>query len=204
MSAAREEVEMAEVWRPAVLLLALFTLLCGGIYPLAVTGVAQGLFPEQANGSLVRRGDVVVGSALIGQPFDDAGHFWGRPSATGPTPYNAAASAGSNLGPLNPVLHDAVAARVEVLRAANPGQAAPVPVDLVTTSASGLDPHISPAAAAWQVPRVARARGLDEGALRVLVAAHTEGRTWGILGEPRVNVLRLNLALDSAATREAR
>lgn len=187
---------MKTFMRPALALLALLTVVTGLVYPLAVTGLAQVLFPVQANGSLLRQGDRVVGSALIGQPFDDPSYFWGRPSATAPYPYNAAASAGSNLGPSNPALHTALQARIAALRAADPGNQAPVPVDLVTASASGLDPHISLAAASYQAPRVARARGMDVALVRQLVAKATEGRQLGFLGEPRVNVLKLNLALD--------
>lgn len=186
-----------DLLRPALLLLALFTILTGILYPLAVTGAAQALFPEEANGSLIRRHGQVIGSQLIGQRFEDPRYFWGRPSATGPAPYNAAASTGSNLGPMNPALAEAIAARVAALRAADPTQAsAPVPVDLVTASGSGLDPHVSPAAARYQASRVARLRGLDEAKLRALIADHTEARSLGIFGEPRVHVLRLNLALD--------
>lgn len=186
--------------RPAAVLLALFTLVTGLLYPLAVTGAAQALFPSQANGSLVRDGDRVIGSSLIGQAFDDPRYFWGRPSATSPHAYNAAASAGSNLGPSNPALADAIKARVEALRAADPASASvPIPIDLVTTSGSGLDPHLSPAAALYQIGRVARARGLAEARVKDLVERHIEGRTLGVLGEPRVNVLRLNLALDRLA-----
>lgn len=190
---------MISLWRPALSMLALFTLLTGAIYPALVTGVAQVLFPEQANGSLLKEGDRVLGSTLIGQPFNDAKYFWSRPSATGPAPYNASASSGSNQGPLNPAFKDAVAARVKALRDADPTQKAQVPVDLVTASGSGLDPHISPAAAYYQVPRVARLRRLPEAQVRALVAAHIEPRALLLLGEPCVNVLALNLALDRAA-----
>lgn len=186
--------------RPAAVILLSLTLITGLLYPLAVTGLAQLFFPFQANGSLVIREGRPVGSSLIGQPFDDPAFFWGRPSATAPFPYNAAASGGSNLGPTNPALIRAVQARVAALQAADPGNRAPVPVDLVTASASGLDPHISPAAAVYQVPRIARLRGMEEAALRQLVARHTEGRQWDVLGEPRVNVLLLNLDLDAAAS----
>lgn len=182
--------------RPALVLLGLFTLLTGLIYPLAVTGIAQVFFPLQANGSLITDGNGLAGSELIGQPFDDPAYFWGRPSLTSPYPYNGAASQGSNLAPSNPALTELVAARVAALRAADPGNSRPIPVDLVTASASGLDPHISPAAADYQVSRVAAARGLAEEVVRQLVMEHTEGRTFGVLGEPRVNVLQLNLALD--------
>jgi len=172
------------------------TILTGLLYPLTVTGLAQLFFPDQANGSLIVRKDKVVGSKLIGQYFDKPEYFWSRPSATAPFPYNAAASGGSNLGPTNPVLIDAVKARVAALRTADPGNSLPVPVDLVTASASGLDPHISPAAALYQVKRVARARGLDENSVLTLVSKHTEDRQFGVLGEARVNILELNLALD--------
>ena len=181
--------------RPALVSLLLLTLITGVAYPLVVTGVAQVVFPHQANGSLIVRDGRTIGSALIGQPFDDPKYFWGRPSGTSPR-YNAASSSGSNLGPTNPAQITAVQGRVEVLHAADPGNTAPVPVDLVTASASGLDPHISPAAALYQVPRVARVRGLSPEAVRLLVERHTEGRWLGLLGEPRVNVLALNLALD--------
>jgi K+-transporting ATPase ATPase C chain len=188
---------MKTLVRPAVSLFLLLSAVTGLAYPLAVTGIARAVFPEQAAGSLILEDGQVVGSALIGQHFSDPKHFWGRPSATAPQPYNAAASSGSNLGPLNPALIEAVEARLEALRAADPGNARAVPVDLVTASASGLDPHISPAAALWQVPRVARARGLAEAQVRSLVEGHAEGRQWWLLGEPRVNVLKLNLALDA-------
>jgi K+-transporting ATPase ATPase C chain len=176
--------------------LLLLTVITGVVYPLVVTGIAQAVFPFQANGSLIVRDGTVVGSALIGQPFDDPKYFWGRPSATSPFPNNAAASAGSNLSPTNPTLIAAVQGRVDALRAADPGNSAPVPVDLVTASGSGLDPDISPAAALYQVPRVARERKLAPDAVRAVVERHTRGRFLGLLGEPRVNVLALNLALD--------
>lgn len=172
------------------------SLITGLIYPLAVTAIAQVVFPHQANGSLIVREGQPVGSALIGQPFDDPGYFWGRPSATAPFPYNAASSSGSNLGPTNEALVERVRARVDALRAADPDNTTLIPVDLVTTSASGLDPHVSVAGALYQVPRVARSRGMDEATLRELVGRYTAGRQFGILGEPRVNVLELNLALD--------
>jgi K+-transporting ATPase ATPase C chain len=187
---------MAHILRPALVLFALLGALTGIVYPLAVTGVAQAVFPAQAAGSLVLRDGAPIGSTLIGQNFSDPAHFWGRPSATAPMPYNAAASGGANLGPTNPALVDAVKARVEALRAADPGHSVPVPVDLVTSSASGLDPHISPAAAHYQAPRVARLRQLPLEVVERLVDAHTEAPPWRLLGEPRVNVLALNLALD--------
>lgn len=182
--------------RAAVAALVIFTILTGILYPLVVTGIAQVVFPSQANGSLITSNGQVVGSSLIGQPFDDPKYFWGRLSATAPFAYNAAASSGSNLGPTNPALVDEVKARVDALHAADSSNTAPIPVDLVTSSGSGLDPHISIAAALYQGPRVARARGMSEAAVRTLVERYTEGRQFGILGEPRVNVLTLNLALD--------
>lgn len=183
--------------RPALVMLFSLSILTGLLYPTLVTQAAQAVFPAQANGSLLEADGKVVGSRLIGQPFTADNYFWGRPSATGPTPYNAAASSGSNQGPLNPALEEAVKARIATLQASKPAQQAPIPVDLVTASASGLDPHISVAAASWQVPRVAHKRGMKEADLKALVARYTEGRQWGILGEPRVNVLLLNLALDN-------
>jgi K+-transporting ATPase ATPase C chain len=190
---------MLKELKPALLMLALLTVVTGAAYPLLVTGVAQAVFPRQANGSLIERDGKVVGSELIGQPFTDPKYFWGRPSATGPVPYNAGASSGSNLGPTNPALEEAVKARIEALKAADPGNLASIPVDLVTASGSGLDPHISPAAAEYQVARVARLRNLTPDAVRALVAKHTEGRQLSVLGEPRVNVLQLNLVLDSGS-----
>ncbi|MBI4178513.1 potassium-transporting ATPase subunit KdpC [bacterium] len=188
---------MLKVLRPAIVSLILLSVLTGLIYPAVVTGIVQVLFPRQANGSLILKDGRPVGSALIGQPFDDPKYFWGRPSATSPFPNNAGASTGSNLGPTNPDLQKAVQGRIDALRAADPGNTAPIPVDLVTASGSGLDPDISPAAALYQVRRVAKARGLAEEAVRRLVERHVEGRQFGILGEPRVNVLKLNLALDA-------
>jgi K+-transporting ATPase ATPase C chain len=188
---------MLKELKPAFVMLLGLTVVTGVAYPLLVTGIAQGLFPDAANGSLIERDGKPVGSALIGQPFSDPKYFWSRPSATGPVPYNAAASSGSNQGPLNPALEEAVKARIAALKAADPSQTAPISVDLVTASASGLDPHISPAAAAYQVERIARTRALSADAVRTLVAKHTEGRQLGVLGEPRVNVLQLNLALDA-------
>ena len=182
--------------RAAVVSLVVFTVVTGIAYPLVITGIAQLVFPHQATGSLIVKDGKVVGSKLIGQPFDDPKYFWSRPSATSPFADNAGSSSGSNLSPTNADLVKAVQGRVDALRAADPGNAVPVPVDLVTASGSGLDPHISPAAALYQVPRVAKARKLDPEALRQLVERHTEGRFLGFLGEPRVNVLTLNLALD--------
>jgi K+-transporting ATPase ATPase C chain len=187
---------MKTLIRPALTLFVLLSIITGLIYPLLVTGIGQALFPAQAAGSLIERDGKWVGSRLIGQHFTDPKYFWGRPSATGPYPNNAAASSGSNLGPLNPALKGAVESRVQALREADPGNTAPVPVDLVTASASGLDPHISPAAAEYQLNRVARTRGLAPETVRNLVAQQTADRQWGVFGEPRVNVLELNLALD--------
>jgi K+-transporting ATPase ATPase C chain len=183
----------------AIRALIVFTVITGVAYPLIVTGIAQVAFNDQANGSLLREGDKVLGSRLIGQPFSDPKYFWSRLSATSPIPYNGASSSGSNLGPTNPALKDAVAGRVKALRDAGADAQKAVPVDLVTASGSGLDPHISPAAAEYQVPRVAKVRNLPEEKVRELVLRHTEGRQLGFLGEPRVNVLALNLALDAAA-----
>jgi K+-transporting ATPase ATPase C chain len=180
----------------AFLLLLILTVITGALYPLAVTGIAQVIFTEKANGSLIFQNGQPVGSTLIGQPFDSQKYFWGRLSATSPYPYNAAASSGSNLGPTNEALLKSVKDRIDALKAADPENSTPVPVDLVTASASGLDPHISPAAAEYQVHRVAKARGLDEATIRALVTAQTEGRQLGLLGEARINVLELNLALD--------
>lgn len=188
---------MFSKFRPALIMLLVMTVITGAIYPAVVTGIAQVIFPSQANGSLIEQDGKAVGSALIGQPFSDPKHFWSRPSATSPYPNNASSSSGSNQGPLNPALTDAVAGRIKALRDADPENKAPVPVDLVTASGSGLDPHISPAAALYQVARVARARKLDPDVVRQRVEQHTEGRLFGLLGEPRVNVVELNLTLDS-------
>ncbi|CAA2099235.1 potassium-transporting ATPase subunit KdpC [Variovorax paradoxus] len=190
---------MNNIFRPALVLFVLLSALTGLIYPMAVTGAAKAVFPAQADGSLVVLDGTTVGSKLIGQNFSDPKHFWGRPSATAPQPYNASASGGSNQGPLNPALADAVKARVEALRAADPGNTAPVPVDLVTASASGLDPDISPAAAQYQAARVARVRGMPVEQVDALIARNTEAPMWGLLGESRVNVLALNIALDAAS-----
>ncbi|MES1999895.1 MAG: potassium-transporting ATPase subunit KdpC [Pseudomonadota bacterium] len=188
---------MLKELKPAIISFLVLTLITGIVYPLVVTGIAQGLMPEQANGSLIVKDGKPVGSALIGQNFSDPKYFWGRPSATGPMPYNAAASSGSNQGPTNPALIDAVKARAKALRDADPGNTAPIPADLVTASGSGLDPQISPAAAEYQVQRVARVRGLPVKEVCQLVRQYTEDRQLGVLGEPRVNVLQLNLALSA-------
>jgi potassium-transporting ATPase KdpC subunit len=190
---------MLNLLNSAIGLFTLLTVLTGLIYPFAVTGIAQRVFPQQANGSLILEDGQASGSALIGQPFTDPKYFWGRPSATAPFPYNAAASSGSNLGPTNPALLDSVKARIKALREADLGNPASIPVDLVTASGSGLDPHISPAAAEYQINRVAKARKLNLQQVRELVFKYTEGRQFGILGEPRVNVLKLNLTLDRRA-----
>ncbi|MBV9467748.1 MAG: potassium-transporting ATPase subunit KdpC [Abitibacteriaceae bacterium] len=186
---------MRTLFRPALTLFLALTVLTGIVYPLLVTGVAQVALPYQANGSLIAHDGKTIGSELIGQNFDSPRYFWGRLSATTPA-YNASSSSGSNFGPLNPDLEKAVKARIAALRQADPHNSAPIPVDLVTASGSGLDPHISPAAAAYQIRRVAHARGLTESQVQQLVAQHTEGRSLGLLGEARVNVLKLNLALD--------
>ena len=186
---------MLQQLRTATLILIALTILTGGVYPLVVTAIAQVVFPSAANGSLIRQGEQVVGSDLIGQPFSRPDYFWGRLSATAPVPYNAAASSGSNFGPLHPGLKAAAEARISALKAAG-STGTSIPVDLVTASASGLDPHISPAAAEFQVPRIAASRKMSEEDVRALVRQNTAGRQLGVLGEPRVNVLRLNLALD--------
>jgi K+-transporting ATPase ATPase C chain len=191
-----ERLNMRSLIRPALILLLVFTVLTGLVYPLVVTAISQVVFPAQANGSLIVHNGQTVGSTLIGQQFDAPKYFWGRLSATGPYPYNAAASSGSNLGPTNPALLDEAKARIAALKAADPTNTQPIPVDLVTSSGSGLDPDISVAAALYQVPRVARLRGMTESAVLALVNQFTQGRTLGFLGEPRVNVLQLNLALD--------
>jgi K+-transporting ATPase ATPase C chain len=188
---------MSKILLSALLSLLLFSVLTGIVYPLAVTGIAAVCCAHAAGGSLIRQGDRLVGSALLGQPFDDPKYFWPRPSATTPQPYNGVASTGSNLGPTNPAQMDAVKARLSALQQADPDNRLPVPVDLVTASGSGLDPHISRAGAEYQLGRVARARGIDPAELRSLVAAHSESQQWGLLGEQRVNVLQLNLALDA-------
>jgi K+-transporting ATPase ATPase C chain len=188
---------MPKILLSSLLSLLVLSVLTGVVYPLVVTGIAAACCARAAGGSLIIQGDRLVGSALLGQPFDNPKYFWPRPSATTPQPYNGAASTGSNLGPTNPAQIEAVKTRLAALQQADPGDKLPVPVDLVTASASGLDPHISPAAAEYQLPRVARARAIDPQRLHVLIAAHTQSRQWGIFGEPRVNVLELNLALDA-------
>jgi K+-transporting ATPase ATPase C chain len=189
---------MKTLLRPAITLFVLLSAITGLVYPLVVTGIVKTVFPQAAAGSLILKDGKPVGSELIGQNFTDPKYFWGRPSATGPQPYNGTASSGSNQGPLNPALTDAVKGRIDALKAADPDNKLPIPADLVSASASGLDPHISPAAANYQTERVARARQLNPEQVRQLVEQHTEGRQWGIFGEPRVNVLKLNLALDAA------
>ena len=189
---------MLRTFRDSLLMLVALTLVTGVVYPFVVTGIAQLAMRDAANGSIVDRNGKAVGSVLIGQPFSDPKYFWSRPSATFPMPYNGGASSGSNQGSLNPALADAVKGRIEALQKADPDNKAPVPVDLVTASGSGLDPHISPAAAEYQVERVAKARGVAPEKVRALVAEHTDGRQLGFLGEPRVNVLKLNLALDAS------
>jgi K+-transporting ATPase ATPase C chain len=188
---------MIKLLRQSVMVLVVFSLLTGIAYPLLVTAVAQVCCSRQANGSLLMRGDQPIGSSLLAQPFTDEKYFWPRPSATTPQPYNGVASGGSNLGPTNPAQIDAVKKNLAALKQADPANSSVVPVDLVTASGSGLDPHISPAAAEYQVARVARARRLDPQQVRELVAKHTDLRQWGIFGEPHVNVLELNLALDA-------
>ena len=188
---------MNAIVRPAIVCFAVLTVLTGIVYPLVVTGIGQAVFPEQAAGSLIVRNGKPIGSALIGQQFNDPKYLWGRPSATSPLPYNASGSGGSNLGPLNPALADAVKGRIEALRAADPGNTAPVPVDLVTASGSGLDPHISLSGAQFQAARIARVRHVPVQTVQQLIATHTEGRLFGLLGEPRVNVLQFNMALDT-------
>ncbi|CAB3819757.1 Potassium-transporting ATPase KdpC subunit [Achromobacter anxifer] len=184
------------ILRPALVVFAALSLVTGLAYPFLTTGIAAAVFPHQAAGSLIKQGDRVVGSELIGQSFSSPGYFWGRPSATAPMPYNGASSGGSNLGPRNPALAEAIQARIAALKEADPANPVPVPVDLVTASGSGLDPHISPAAAAYQAERVARARNLPRAQVDALIQAHTEKPWLGVLGDPAVNVLELNLALD--------
>ncbi|MGC1460268.1 MAG: potassium-transporting ATPase subunit KdpC [Steroidobacteraceae bacterium] len=191
---------MRSLLRPALVLLVFFTVLTGLLYPLVITGIAQAAFGPAASGSVLLRLGKPVGSTLIGQNFSDPKYFWGRPSATTPQPYAGTGSTGSNLGPLNPALTDGIKAHIQALRAADPGNSAPIPVDLVTASASGLDPEESIAAALYQAPRVARARGLEVQAVRTVISAHATGRWLGVFGEPRVNVLALNLALDDLAS----
>lgn len=187
---------MWKQFKPAILSFAVLSVITGIFYPLLVTGIAGVFFRRQAGGSLVYRNNRPAGSSLIGQPFDDPEYFWGRPSATLPVPFNPSSSSGSNMGPSNPALVNAVKKRIKDLTAADPGNTSPVPVDLVTSSASGLDPHISPAGAYYQVPRVARLRGLPRDKVRALIRMHTAGRLFGLVGEPVVNVLELNMALD--------
>jgi len=193
---------MSRLLRNSIMMLLVMTVITGIAYPLLVTGLSQLIFPSQANGSLIARNGQPIGSTLIGQSFTEPKYFWGRPSATSPQANNGMSSGGSNLGPTNPALTDAVKQRIAALQAADPGNHAPVPVDLVTSSGSGLDPQISPAAAQYQLARVARVRGLDEAQVRLLVEQATSGRQLGLLGEPRVNVLQLNLALDGLSTRK--
>jgi K+-transporting ATPase ATPase C chain len=188
---------MLKIIRNTLMSLLFFTILTGFIYPLAVTGIAQAIFPMQANGSIITKDGKPVGSGLLGQQFDDPRYFWGRPSATSPYPYNGGSSSGSNLGPSNPALLKGVQDRVKALRDADPGNTEKVPIDLITASGSGLDPHISPAAAEYQIGRISRARSVEEEKVRVLLSKYTKGRQFGFLGEPRVNVLKLNLALDA-------
>ncbi|MBC7787718.1 MAG: potassium-transporting ATPase subunit KdpC [Methylophilaceae bacterium] len=195
---------MKETLRPAISLFLGLTIITGAVYPLITTGIGKTLFPSQVAGSLVKQGDVVVGSTLIGQSFTHAKYFWGRPSATGPYPNNAAASSGSNLGPLNPALTETIKGRIAELKQVDPDNTLPIPVDLVTASASGLDPEISPAAANYQVNRVAKARGLQADQVIELVQKNTQARQLGVLGEARVNVLALNMALDASITKEAK
>jgi K+-transporting ATPase ATPase C chain len=190
---------MRSLIRPALVLFVFFTVLTGLLYPLVITGIAQAAFGPAASGSIVSRGGKPIGSNLIGQNFSDPKYFWGRPSATSPQPYAGTASSGSNLGPLNPALIDGIKGRIQALRAADPGNSAPLPVDLVTASASGLDPEESIAAALYQAPRVARVRGVPLDVVRAVIDAHSKARWLGALGEPRVNVLALNLALDDLA-----
>jgi len=200
MSSALQETFMSEL-RPALIVFVLMSVVTGLVYPLVVTGIGQAAFHDRVNGSIIESNGRALGSRLLGQPFSSAKYFWSRPSATAPHPYNPGASSGSNLGPINPALETAVKERIAALQAADPTNTAPVPVDLVTASGSGLDPHISPAAAEYQAKRVARERGLSEDQVHALVEKATDGRTFGILGEPRVNVLELNLALDALSSR---
>jgi K+-transporting ATPase ATPase C chain len=188
---------MKTLVRPAISLFILLSIITGLFYPVVITGIGKALFPAQAAGSLIVKDGKPIGSTLIGQNFSDPKYFWGRPSATSPQPYNGAASSGSNQGPLNPALTDAVKGRIEALKAADPDNKLPIPVDLVTASGSGLDPHVSPSAANYQLARVARVRHLDKAVVEKLIAGQTESRQWGVFGEPRVNVLQLNLALDN-------